>query len=196
MTEADIKLRILLAARKLFAMQGYEGTSVRQICEEAGGNVALVSYHFGGKENVFYALFEHLFPGNRLPEFEEEMKDPMKGIRILIEGVIRFKVEDPELAAIMQHEINMRTPRIERIGGYVFPVWKKLREVLQTGREQGLFHFRSLDNTLQFVMSALIYPQCNSFIDPLLQEGEQSLEQLIEDTENFILQGLGVGRVG
>ena len=49
-----MKIRILLAAKKLFAKQGFDGTSVRQICEEAGANVALVSYYFGGKEKVFY----------------------------------------------------------------------------------------------------------------------------------------------
>lgn len=63
--ESEMKMRILLAAKKLFAKQGFDGTSVRQICEEAGANVALVSYYFGGKENVFRALFENFFfPAN------------------------------------------------------------------------------------------------------------------------------------
>ena len=51
--ELDMKMKILLAAKKLFAKHGYDATSVRQICEEAGANVALVSYYFGGKESVF-----------------------------------------------------------------------------------------------------------------------------------------------
>ncbi|MEW9671204.1 TetR family transcriptional regulator [Ammoniphilus sp. 3BR4] len=191
MNEADIKMRILLAAKKLFAMQGFEGTTVRQICEEAGGNVALVSYHFGGKENVLFALFETLFPGQQLPDYEEAMKDPLAGLRIIVEGVIRFKKDDPELAAILDREINMQTPRLERISGYVFPVWRKLREILQNGKEQGLFHFRSLDHTLLFVMGCLIFPKCNTLHDQLLTEGEKSTEEFIEDTLQFILNAVG-----
>lgn len=59
--DIDVKMRILLAAKKLFAAQGFDRTSVRQICEEAGANVALISYYFGGKDNLFFALFEAFF---------------------------------------------------------------------------------------------------------------------------------------
>ena len=64
--ELDMKkMKILLAAKKLFAKNGYEATSVRQICEEAGANVALVSYYFGGKESVFYEIFKQFFPNEQ-----------------------------------------------------------------------------------------------------------------------------------
>lgn len=59
--ENDVKLRILQAAKKLFAQQGFNATTVRQICEEAGANVSLVSYYFGGKDKVFEALFKEYF---------------------------------------------------------------------------------------------------------------------------------------
>ncbi|MFC4768110.1 TetR family transcriptional regulator [Effusibacillus consociatus] len=72
--QQDVKMRILLAAKKLFAKQGFDGTSVRQICEEAGANVALVSYHFGGKENVFHALFDTFFPGTNCPSMKRSFK--------------------------------------------------------------------------------------------------------------------------
>ena len=43
------KERILDAAERLFARHGFYGISVRDITEAAGVDVALVSYHFGGK---------------------------------------------------------------------------------------------------------------------------------------------------
>ena len=69
--ESDMKMKIVLAAKKLFAKHGYDATSVRQICEEAGANVALVSYYFGGKESVFHEIFKQFFPTNKLTEFFE-----------------------------------------------------------------------------------------------------------------------------
>ena len=41
--------RLMLAALKLFAQQGYAKTSVRAIAAEANANVAAISYYFGDK---------------------------------------------------------------------------------------------------------------------------------------------------
>jgi len=46
------KSQILDAAEKLFARQGIEKTSMRQITAEAGVNLAAINYHFGSKENL------------------------------------------------------------------------------------------------------------------------------------------------
>lgn len=78
--EHEPRMRILLAARKLFAERGFDATSERQICELADVNVALVSYYFGGNEKMFETLFQQFFPlkiwngikkcsRNRLPDY-------------------------------------------------------------------------------------------------------------------------------
>jgi AcrR family transcriptional regulator len=188
----DAKRRILLAAKKLFATQGFDGTTVRQICDEAGANVALVSYYFGGKENVFFALFEEFIPVNQLPQYEEQLKEPVEGVSLIIREVIRFRMEDPEMAKILRQEIILQSPRMTRIQPYVFPVWIKLRELLKKGWERGIFQFRSLDNAMLFVMGAIIYPRYSTFLDPLLSERSPSFEELVDDTTEFVLRGLGI----
>ena len=52
------KERILDAAERLFAQRGFYGVSLRDITQAAGVDVALVSYHFGGKRELFTAVFE------------------------------------------------------------------------------------------------------------------------------------------
>ncbi|HZV92115.1 MAG TPA: CerR family C-terminal domain-containing protein [Caldimonas sp.] len=49
--------RLLLAALRLFAEQGYAKTSIRQIAQAAGANVAAVSYYFGNKAGLYRAVF-------------------------------------------------------------------------------------------------------------------------------------------
>jgi AcrR family transcriptional regulator len=46
---------IVVAARKLFAENGYDRTTVRAIGAAAGVNAAMVHYFFGSKEQVFVA---------------------------------------------------------------------------------------------------------------------------------------------
>lgn len=40
------------AGLKLFGTHGYDGTSTRAIAAEAGVNIALIAYHFGGKDGL------------------------------------------------------------------------------------------------------------------------------------------------
>ena len=47
------------AAEQLFAENGFNGTSVRDICEHAGVNLAMISYYFGSKEKLLEALFAY-----------------------------------------------------------------------------------------------------------------------------------------
>jgi AcrR family transcriptional regulator len=49
----ETKSKIMDAARVLFAIQGFEGTSIREIASQAEVNVASVNYHFTNKENLF-----------------------------------------------------------------------------------------------------------------------------------------------
>lgn len=49
---------IITIAEKLFSVNGFDGTSVRDIAHEAGVNVAMISYYFGSKEKLMEAVFE------------------------------------------------------------------------------------------------------------------------------------------
>jgi AcrR family transcriptional regulator len=49
----ETKSKIMDAARVLFALQGFEGTSIREIASQADVNVASVNYHFTNKEKLF-----------------------------------------------------------------------------------------------------------------------------------------------
>jgi AcrR family transcriptional regulator len=49
---------ILAAARTLFASHGYDGTTLRAVAAAAGVDVALSSYYFGSKADLFAAALE------------------------------------------------------------------------------------------------------------------------------------------
>ena len=62
----DTKTRILDVAEELFAEQGLDRVSIRDITEAAKANLAAVNYHFGGKEELIAAVFERrIWPINQ-----------------------------------------------------------------------------------------------------------------------------------
>lgn len=189
-TETNVRARILVAARRLFAQQGFDATTVRQICREAKSNLALVSYHFGGKESVFFSLFDAYFPIEELC-FEDPVEDPVEDLRQVIAKLVRFKLEQPEMVTIIQQEILMNSPRLKGMSRYMYPVYSRLRQVLEKGREQGIFQFGSTDHTMIFVMAVSAFPAKNAFIRPLLSNQQLEMKDLFEDTVGFIFRGLG-----
>lgn len=56
--EPSRRERILRAAERLFAMQGFHGTSMREIAAAAKVGLSIVVYHFGTKLDLYRTLFE------------------------------------------------------------------------------------------------------------------------------------------
>lgn len=57
--------RLLMAAMRLFAEQGFANTSTREIALAAGTNIASISYYFGDKAGLYRAAFTEPSPASR-----------------------------------------------------------------------------------------------------------------------------------
>jgi AcrR family transcriptional regulator len=58
----DTRTQILLAAQHRFTEQGFHGTSMRQIAQDAGIALGGIYNHFPGKEKIFEIIFEENHP--------------------------------------------------------------------------------------------------------------------------------------
>jgi len=96
MTIKGTKELILDAAESLFATEGYHGTSIRAITNEAGVNLASINYHFGSKEALLEALFEYRYAplnslrteGIKAVMSEARSKGTPPGVRDILEAFI------------------------------------------------------------------------------------------------------------
>src|SRR4029453_17805245 len=79
----DTRRRILETALDLFAAQGYEGASTRQIAEGAGVNLPAIQYYFGNKEGLYRVIIEDI------------TADTDRHMSALVDRV-RLALDDPE----------------------------------------------------------------------------------------------------
>lgn len=57
MEYSEKQLHIIESAERLFAENGFHGSSIRDIAKDADVNIAMISYYFGSKEKLLEALF-------------------------------------------------------------------------------------------------------------------------------------------
>ncbi|QJB55254.1 TetR/AcrR family transcriptional regulator [Pseudodesulfovibrio sp. zrk46] len=60
--DVNTKDALLAAAMEVFADKGFDAATVRDICGKANANVAAVNYHYGGKDALYVAVLEEVFP--------------------------------------------------------------------------------------------------------------------------------------
>src|ERR1700761_6538139 len=87
--------RILAAARKLFAQQGYERTTIRAVAQLAQADAALVMRYFGSKEGLFAAATPFDL---RLPDLDTAAADQAGAM--LIRHFLRRWEGDPDDQAL------------------------------------------------------------------------------------------------
>ena len=52
--------KIIEVATELFAKDGFDGASTREICRRAGANISLISYYFGGKKELYERIIAEI----------------------------------------------------------------------------------------------------------------------------------------
>ena len=94
----NTKQRIELAARRRFALEGYEGLSLASLAEDVGIKKASLYAHIEGKEQLFKQVVEDM--GNRYAHIWQEARDasvdaaPLERIEAIVEALIRFFEEE------------------------------------------------------------------------------------------------------
>src|SRR4051812_32626018 len=108
--------QIISTAERLFSTQGFDGTSVRDIADEAGVNIAMISYYFGSKEKLMEALFERRSTDINLRVenlLQDSQLDPFEKMSNLLEGYIdRVMQKQPFFKIMMCEQVINKNPVI------------------------------------------------------------------------------------
>jgi AcrR family transcriptional regulator len=98
--------RLLLAAKELFAKNGYEQTSTAAIARRAGTSESQLVRHFGGKRGLLNAIFDRGWSGlnAQIDRRRGKATDPIPAIQSVLTSVIEALHRDEDLAYLLLFE--------------------------------------------------------------------------------------------
>ncbi len=196
----DRKIAILLSAERLFAERGYNAVSIRHIAEGADVPIALVSYYYGAKHELFQAIFDRWgsVVEERLQRLALVMKKPatagtLKGIvQAFVEPPIRLRnSEEGEYYALMvARELGYSHVETDKVmKKYFDPMALKFIDALHQAMPHGTRTQAAW--CYQFALGALLQHLRDSRVDRLSkgksQRNDEDGSQMLVD---FIVGGV------
>jgi len=139
---------ILDAAERLFAMQGFTATTIKQIGKEADVNPALLYYYYDSKETLYRAMLQRIL-GQLLARGSDAIERATSHadrIRAFVRAQARLLAEHPHFPQLFVREMvdHQASHAEEAITSTAAGAFKRLCDVIVAGQQDGVFH-RSLD---------------------------------------------------
>jgi AcrR family transcriptional regulator len=101
----DRRHQILEAATELFAKQGFEGTTTRQIADKAKVNEAIIFRHFPSKEELYWEVIKHKCDTEngigRMRELLDTGGGQQEIFAAIAEDFLRRREADPGLSRLL-----------------------------------------------------------------------------------------------
>jgi AcrR family transcriptional regulator len=146
---ADTKTNILDTAERLFARSGVQGVSVRTILSDAGVNMALAQYHFGGRDGLIRAvLVRRIEPLNErrlqlLAEAEAAARPQRPGVEAILRAffapVVDLLEEHPDFARLLGQVHVTPDPKVRLFYGSLFgELLRRFGEAIREALPAGL----------------------------------------------------------
>ena len=180
---------VISAAGRLFARQGYHGTSMRDLGRELGLHGSSLYSHIESKEELLVQVVEQgaeLFTSAAGAAFEGE-GDPSERLRRLVAGHVDVVLDNIDVARTFLNEARsldgkQRRRVIDARNSYE----EMFRRVLREGRGTGAFR-ADLDPALGAIFVLSILNAVDRWYSPT---GRLSREELVEELFDFVLGGL------
>lgn len=169
----DKKLEILFVAERLFANEGFDGTSIRAIAKEAKINIAMVSYYFGSKEKLLEAIVIYRIEGMRM-HLENIVKaelTPFQKVDAAIAHYIQQVNSNKNIHQILHSEstIKKRNLDVDIVNEVKLNNIRLMKIIVEEGQNLGLFQ-KDIEIELfpSIIIGSLMYFNMNRDLYTLL----------------------------
>src|ERR1700761_5024267 len=155
----DKREHILVTAEELFANKGFDGTSVRDIAQQAGVNLAMISYYFGSKEKLLESLLEFRagYAYGILEELNQDQSlSPWDKIDRLVDFYVDRILNNLRFHNIMYQESSTRSAEIRNKAKDIkLRNLEQISKIITDGQQKGLFRQVDIPLTVGTIMGTI-----------------------------------------
>jgi TetR/AcrR family transcriptional regulator of autoinduction and epiphytic fitness len=184
------RLEIMDSALDLFNRQGYHGTSVRQIAEQAEIALGGIYNHFSSKEEIYQAVVLEYHPVNyMLPQLEQIQEETIEQFvrRVAGKVFVAMQANQSYLNLIFVELVEFRGRHLPGLLKQVFP--RSLEFARHIREKKGKLRDIPLPMMVaSFVGLIFFYVFFSRFFQRLL--GEQSTDEGLEHILDIFLYGI------
>ncbi|RFM28897.1 TetR family transcriptional regulator [Deminuibacter soli] len=177
----DKKEHIINTAIELFAVKGFEGTSIRDLAAAAGVNIAMINYYFGSKEKLFESMVEEKAAYTRI-ELTEIMSNTSLNaagkIDRIVEGFVERLFRNRHFHRVIHQELMLgdRQAMQDMIVNILYPNSQLIKQILLDGIASGEFNKVDVELTVATLIGTINY---------LLQSKKFCLK-ILDETETYV----------
>ncbi len=195
---------LLTAGAELFAQAGYDGASVAAIAEEARANKAMISYHFGGKRQLYRAIVRRAF--SELVDGAEALARSPRSAPDVLRDLVAFVADtaatrNPYFPAMMLREVLAGGRHLDaELIAYPLRVADVVRRIVERGvRERSFRPVDPLLTHLSLVGSLLFFFATMPLRARLFAEGRvrgkaPEAAAYVKHIQDLIIHGLAAPR--
>ncbi|MET8978712.1 TetR/AcrR family transcriptional regulator [Streptomyces sp. NPDC004539] len=134
--------RLLAAATRLFAEQGYDRTSVQEIVEAAGVTKGALYHYFGSKDDLLHEVYARVLrvQQERLDAFANADEPIEERLRAAAADVVVTTIESLDDAAIFFRSMHHLSPeKYKQVRSERRHYHERFRALVEEGQEAGVF---------------------------------------------------------
>jgi len=138
------RARIIQAAMDEFAARGFKGASMDAIAARTHTTRALINYYFGGKEQIYLAVLEHVYAEIRQAEslLDLDHLAPVDAIRRIVEFTFNYYLDHEGFVRLVVAENQVKGRHLKKsmaMRTLNRSIIDTLARVIARGQAQGLF---------------------------------------------------------
>jgi TetR/AcrR family transcriptional regulator, regulator of cefoperazone and chloramphenicol sensitivity len=193
----ETKERILRTAGEAFGAHGFDGTTIREITEKAGVNVAAVNYHFRDKSELYMRVLREAKCWTQDMPLLEQSGCPEEQLRQMIFAFMR-RLLDPARPAwhiqVITQEMLHPTPALDMlVREMTEPIFSHVRSLLgkMTGEKLSRSQLDLIASSI--IGQCLFYVRSRPMIErlaPELIKGPDRSEFIAEHITSFSMAAL------
>lgn len=184
--------RILEAAIRIFARNGFFSSTISQIAKEAGVADGTIYLYFKNKDDILLQFFSHkareIFDG--FWQAVAEGKNSVEKLRNLVKSHLAAFQSDIDMAMVFQSETKGNHQMREQLNEMTRQYLIALGEILEQGQDEGVFSKELyMGLTKRFILGAV-----NEVINTWVSSGgKYDLVSMGDPLVNLVINGIGAG---